>query len=327
MNQNNANPSANLPPSFTNVIRQSKLFDGVKPGYYLAELEKCHLFEAAPNDLLITVGKENKNTYFVLSGTLSIHLEKSDSPPIRHVGEGETVGELSLLGETKATAFVVVQTPSTLLMVPREVMWRLIRRSAIIAQNLLFILTDWIISDNERFLDRSREVEDLKGLSQQDGLTGLLNRRMLDNTLNRVYSRSQMCDKPFSVIMCDVDHFKAYNDQHGHKGGDCALVALADVLKEAVRPLDFVGRYGGEEFTIILPDTSLEAALVVAERLRKEVENRNIFHVDGTPLSSITLSLGIATSAPDSSVEQLIEQADQRLYQAKHGGRNRCCSG
>lgn len=170
-------------------------------------------------------------------------------------------------------------------------------------------------------------MENLRGLSQQDGLTGLLNRRTLDHTLNRVYTRSQMSGKVFSVIMLDVDHFKKYNDQYGHPGGDCALIALAEVLRDTVRPMDVVGRYGGEEFTIILPDTVLDAALVAAERIRSAVEKQPIFARDDTRLPSITISLGIAVSAQDSSIESIMSNADKMLYKAKKSGRNRCCCG
>ena len=315
-----------LTPDFIEIIKHSQLFDGVEPDQNIPELEECRIIQATSEDILITMGDENTITYFVLSGSLSIHLETIGKPAIRHVGEGETIGELSVLGETTATAFVVVQRPSHLLVVPREIIWSLIRKSALIAQNLLFILTDWIISDNERFVDRSHEMENLKGLSQQDGLTGLYNRRMLDNTLNRVYTRSQMSGHAFSVIMLDVDHFKKYNDLHGHQGGDCALVALASALMDAVRPIDFVGRYGGEEFTIILPDTTTELARVVAERVRKCVEKNSFTTKNGAPLPPITISLGITSSSPGSTIETIWEQADKMLYKAKSEGRNRYCS-
>ncbi|MBF0193503.1 MAG: GGDEF domain-containing protein [Magnetococcales bacterium] len=307
------------------AIKSCKLFQNIDPEIYRYELEECSVLSTKPGDILIDVGTENKNTYLVLSGSLSIHLETIDTHPIRQVNVGETVGELSVLGETKATAVVVVRQPCHLLVIPRKRLWGLIRKSANISQNLLFILTDWIISDNERFIDRSHEVENLKGLSQLDGLTGLINRRELDKLLNRVYTRSQMSGKKFSVIMLDVDHFKNYNDTQGHQAGDQALIALGAVLKETVRPMDVAGRYGGEEFTIILPESSAKDALKVAERLRKNVEKKEIKAKKGDPLPSITVSIGIGESSNTCSLEDIIKQADNNLYKAKDSGRNCCC--
>jgi diguanylate cyclase (GGDEF)-like protein len=307
------------------IIKNCKLFQNIDLGVYKEELEECSLINSKPGDVLIDVGNESCNTYMVLSGSLSIHLEKIDNHPIRQVNVGETVGELSLLGETKATAVVVVRQPCELLVIPRQLLWGLIRKSANISQNLLFILTDWIISDNERFIDRSHEIENLKDLSQTDGLTGLLNRRELDKILNRVYTRSQMSGKQFFTIMIDVDHFKNYNDTQGHQAGDQALIALAEVLKDTIRPMDVAGRYGGEEFTVVLPESTAKDALIVAERLRHNVEIKEIKAKNGETIPSITVSLGIGESSNSSTLEDIMKQADNNLYKAKHSGRNCCC--
>ena len=316
---------ANDLSSYGEIFKNSDLFKGIEPSVYLQPLGQCQTVQTECGQTLIAMGSENRNTYLVLSGILTIHLENESNPPIRSVAKGETVGELSLLGETHATAFVMVKKPGKLLEIPREIMWALIRASATLAQNLLFILTDWIISDNERFIDRSQEIENLRGLSQLDGLTGLSNRRALDTFLNRVFTRSQINGKPFSLIMIDVDRFKKYNDGHGHPAGDQALIALSQVLKKMVRPMDFAGRYGGEEFTVILPNVSCAEAVVAAERLRHSIEKMRFFARDGSPLPPITISLGIADSASFGTIEAVLLAADTKLYQAKQEGRNRCC--
>ncbi|MBF0357242.1 MAG: GGDEF domain-containing protein [Magnetococcales bacterium] len=307
------------------IIKNCKLFERIAPKVYQKDIERCDVILVDTNEVVIDIGSDNSNTYMVLDGVLSIHLEKLDNTPIRYVKSGETVGELSLLGETKATAIVTACNPCHLLVIPRKLMWGLIRRSAHVSQNLLFILTDWIILDNERFIDRTKEVENLKNLSQLDGLTGLINRRELDKIINRIYTRSQMSGNPFSIIMIDVDHFKKYNDNNGHQGGDQALIALANVLKEEIRPGDIAGRYGGEEFTVVLPDSTANDALHVAERLRKATEIKPIISTKGTSLPSITVSIGIGESTNDSNIEDLIKLADSNLYKAKKSGRNCCC--
>lgn len=308
------------------ILVGSRLFQEIDRDLFVPPLESCQRMIVQSNEVVIHPGQDNTVTYMVLEGKLSIHLEKLSNCPIRKVGVGETVGELSLLGETKATAFVLANRPTELLVIPRELMWDLIRKSAGIAQNLLFILTDWIVTDNERYISRSREVEALKGLSQLDGLTGLANRRTLDQVLNRIYSRSQMNGIPFSIIMMDVDHFKKYNDQNGHLGGDQALMALATTIKATVRPADFPARYGGEEFAVVLPNTTAKEAFGAAERLRKAIETMKIDVKGGGSLPSITVSLGIAQSSEENNtIEKILEAADKRLYKAKEQGRNQSC--
>ncbi|CAB1367403.1 diguanylate cyclase [Denitratisoma oestradiolicum] len=167
--------------------------------------------------------------------------------------------------------------------------------------------------------EEKRLEEELRRLSTTDGLTGLFNRRYLDDTLRREFERSRRTGAPLSVVMFDVDHFKKFNDTHGHDQGDRVLRAVATCLREALRKYDSPCRYGGEEFVGILPDTTMEAALAVAERLRQDVET---MRVDGL---QVTISLGVAglPRLAAGSAEELIELADAALYQSKHQGRNR----
>lgn len=308
------------------VIRRSRLFDDIDEALYLPFLEQCSIRRVKAGDVLITPGQENQLTYFVLTGSLSIHLEKPDNPPIRRVAPGETVGELSLFGETTATAYVIVEESGRTLVLNQDAMWGLIDGTPLFARNLLYILSGWIVSDNRRFIDRSRQIEKFKGLAQLDGLTGLLNRRSLDDILARLFQRREKDGSTLSVIMLDADHFKKYNDTYGHNGGDQALIALAGVMKETIRPGDLAARYGGEEFSVILPDANLKEAALVAERLLRAVEQTEIFMPDGSLLGSITISLGVAEAGPESTPESLLEAADAKLYQAKNEGRNRFCS-
>ncbi len=167
--------------------------------------------------------------------------------------------------------------------------------------------------------EEKRLEGELIKLSITDGLTGLFNRRHLDQTLDYEFARARRYSLPLSVFMCDVDHFKKFNDQHGHDQGDRVLQAVAAELKRGLRQIDYACRYGGEEFTGILPNTSPEGAATVAERFRAAVED---LVIDGL---RVTISIGVA-GVPEHAVENpeaLVELADQALYQAKEGGRNR----
>lgn len=161
----------------------------------------------------------------------------------------------------------------------------------------------------------------LENLAQNDGLTGVPNHRTLQDRLRQEYARSDRNEKPLAFLLLDIDHFKAYNDANGHPEGDEVLRMVAALLTSEARTSDVVARYGGEEFAVILPDTDLEAALVIAERFRAVIESHE------WRLRTITTSIGLAvTTQFDSSPGALIEAADKALYTAKREGRNRVCT-
>jgi diguanylate cyclase (GGDEF)-like protein len=177
--------------------------------------------------------------------------------------------------------------------------------------------------------DQKRAEATLKALAASDGLTGLANRRSFDQTLAMEWSRAQRTKKPLSLLFADVDHFKLYNDLHGHQKGDECLRAIAAVLSEnTLWPADLPARYGGEEFATIMPETDHKGARKVAERLRDVVSELQLNHGALGVGPFVTLSIGIATQVPseDFCPDWLLKQADQALYAAKHSGRNRVVS-
>lgn len=168
--------------------------------------------------------------------------------------------------------------------------------------------------------------ERLSRLSQQDGLTGLANRRRFDLDLARELARSRRDKLPLSLLIADIDHFKRYNDSYGHPAGDECLRRVAAALRTAFRrPLDVVARYGGEEFAVILPDTAEEAARHCAEEAMRALAELAIEHNDSPAAAVVTLSAGISGCVPECDLlpEALVERADRALYAAKHAGRNR----
>lgn len=162
----------------------------------------------------------------------------------------------------------------------------------------------------------------LRELSVTDGLTRLANHRHFQERLHEEFRRAQRYDDPLSLILLDVDHFKALNDQHGHQFGDEVLRAFSDCLRRAVRETDFLARYGGEEFAVLLPRTHLGGALTVAERMRAELRR---LRLGPDQRIEVTASFGVS-SYPGRAVtgpEHLVRTADQALYKAKDEGRNR----
>ncbi|TAN41945.1 MAG: diguanylate cyclase [Nitrospirae bacterium] len=179
-------------------------------------------------------------------------------------------------------------------------------------------------------MEVSRRLEDanriLMRISSEDGLTGLQNRRFFDEHFEIEWKRAFRESSKLSLIMIDVDYFKAYNDRYGHLAGDDCLKMVTAALKALIkRPADFIARYGGEEFVVVLPATDEVGALKVAEEMRQTVESAGIAHENSTTAPCVTISLGVACADPviNNVPEALIADADRALYRAKAGGRNR----
>lgn len=182
------------------------------------------------------------------------------------------------------------------------------------------------IQQSSLFQQLEAANQELERLASVDGLTQVANRRRFDEYLNIEWRRLAREQNPLSLILCDIDYFKRYNDTYGHLTGDECLQRVASALRQALRrPTDLVARYGGEEFAIILPNTDAQGAAIVAEAIRQGVRQLEIPHAQSLSSSYVTLSLGIACQipTPDISPQQLIATADRGLYQAKAQGRDR----
>lgn len=180
--------------------------------------------------------------------------------------------------------------------------------------------------------DLSRKLREANEILQQmarvDNLTGLYNRRYHDEYLEREFERSRRYRRHLSYALIDIDHFKSVNDTYGHQQGDAILKEIGQKLTSLIRSSDMAFRYGGEEIVVIMPETDLEGAMSVGERIRLDIERHEFTYMPDKPIH-ITVSIGIASKDPKGSFESpndLVETADQCLYRAKHGGRNRICS-
>ncbi len=194
----------------------------------------------------------------------------------------------------------------------------------------MLLMTNVICAAGAYNLEHARRTAWLEGrllaeTALQDGLTGIHNRRRLDEHLQRVWQQCVRENKPIALLFADIDHFKAYNDRYGHQAGDEALKAVAGVLaRHARRPLDIAARFGGEEFALVLYDTTREHAPRIAGEILEEVRRLDIAHAASGAASVLTVSIGIACVVPVArrSCAGLLQLADQALYAAKDGGRN-----
>ncbi|HEV2570428.1 MAG TPA: sensor domain-containing diguanylate cyclase [Beijerinckiaceae bacterium] len=211
--------------------------------------------------------------------------------------------------------------------------WKWRAMIIVLAMILLLTLAAILLLRFSSELDRRREAElalqkaarQLEHLSLTDSLTGLANRRSFDIAFEREWARHHRERAPLSLLLIDIDHFKAYNDHYGHPAGDGTLSLVARIIEtEARRQIDVAARYGGEEFALILPDTDADGALAVAERIRVTLAQQEILHSHGIN-GMLTMSIGVATAGradTDWDARKLLEAADHSLYEAKHAGRN-----
>ena len=173
--------------------------------------------------------------------------------------------------------------------------------------------------------ERTKDLEEvnkkLEMISKTDELTGLPNRRDMNETISNEVGRSQRTNKPFCFIFIDIDHFKNINDTYGHACGDVILKSVAQTIRGLLRKYDVFARYGGEEFLTLLPETDLEGARIVAERFRRQIEKMTVRYADFT--IKITITLGVAKYDHRLGADRSIQMADKALYQGKEGGRNR----
>jgi len=312
-------PPGKLDPS---ELYKLKVLQGVSLESVEGLLETCDVKLLDAGDMLLRLGQPNTRMYMILSGQLTVHLESPDTEPVAILDAGETVGELSVIDNRPASAFVMATEAARLLAVDEARFWNLVNASHDFAINLLLLLASRLRTNNSTVSSNIRLQREYKRNAMIDGLTTLYNRRWLDEALPRFVTRYGRGGTPLSIVIVDVDHFKSFNDTYGHPVGDQVLVEVARTLMGNVRPADLCARYGGEEFMVILPDTDAKGGRIVAERLRTAVSQIKL----GPPAGRdrrITVSCGGASLAPSQSVADLIARADQALYRAKNSGRNR----
>lgn len=286
-------------------------------------LRQCEVQSLSEGEVLLEKDQSNRTMFFILGGSLKIYLDDEHQREAAELGQGQTVGELSVIDGSAASAHVVSAGETLLLCVDEKTFWRITHASHGFCTNLLMILSLRMRSSNI-----SLEVsESLQWKFEQqaltDGLTGVYNRRWLDEMLPRLLQRSEQGEQPFCVLMIDVDHFKKFNDNYGHAVGDSALCTVADTLAKKVRPIDLVVRYGGEEFCVLLPEADLQSGIGAGERLLEAIQKTEICDSSGKSIPAITISAGLAERRIDENADAILKRADMALLRAKTQGRNR----
>lgn len=302
------------------TIANLQLFASINDPHLVRCLADCPIIRIAAGQA-VTGG----HLFIVLSGALAVGVDGHAGlleGNITKVLPGESVGELSVLDEAADTQSVVAMEDSELLQINSERLWQIIDESHGVARNLLHLLAFRIRAANAQLRRRQKVGDFFRQMSMNDSLTGLYNRGWLNAELPNLVNHAHQNNQSLSIIMIDLDHFKKFNDSHGHLIGDEALRCAAKVLTAALRPSDFAARYGGEEMIVLLPNTPQTLAVMVAQRLCARMQQAKVF-TDERALPHLTASFGVASLTKDQHENDLIGQADAALYRAKQNGRNR----
>ena len=282
------------------------------------------------DEVLFREGDVGEELYIVGVGRVAslIRLADGTDHQVGEFGPGDFFGEMSIIERAPRSATCLARQQSTVLVLKAGDFYRLMEEQAGIAikiMNRMLDVTAGRFTRSSEFLsDMVRWGEEARKRAVMDGLTGLFNRRFLDEALRDSLQKARAAGRPLSLIMMDLDHFRRINEHYGADTGDLAIRALVPPLRAALRPDDVPARCGGDEFAILLPDTGCPAALAVAEVVCEAVRAVPFFEGRGGPLRRITVSQGVA-SFPEHAVDlkALWDAADRALYRAKAGGRNR----
>ncbi len=303
------------------LIEQNSLFTELNFSSVEYMLERSVLRDLAVGEKLLQPELPNNHLYLILEGELRVNLIGQATLEHTSLIAGECTGEISLVDGQNPSALVVASKPTRVLAVPHDTVWSLVDQSHEVARNLLSIIAGRMRCDNSALLTSYNKRTQYEHQATVDALTGVHNRRWMNEAFPRVLHRCALDHAHSAVMVLDIDHFKRVNDTYGHLVGDVALKSLANIMQVHLRPHDLLARYGGEEFAILLPDTGVDEARSIAERLRIMVAANEIH--SGDLQFKITVSIGLAVIDRDGTLDEFFALADRALYRAKESGRNR----
>jgi len=330
------------------VLRRTPFLRTLPEKQLAALYDACHVLDLEAGEAVCHEGEEGHAMYVVLAGQLVV---SKSGKQVAVSKPGDCLGEMALIESRERAATLRALDEATVLEIPEVAFRQHVARSPESLMALLRVFSDRarndleaLASDNLKLQayaaevarqnleleETRRELEEknrlLERLSALDTLTQVANRRRFDTVLRQEWRRAQRDGACVSIVFCDIDDFKAYNDTHGHQAGDDCLARVAGAMADSLnRPADLVARFGGDEFVALLVDTDSAGAQLVAGRMRELVERLRIEHHDARAGDHVSVSLGVATVVPQQGQppEDLVRLADQALYAAKDRGRNR----
>ncbi|MBQ3720415.1 MAG: GGDEF domain-containing protein [Fibrobacter sp.] len=311
-------------PISRNEFAELEIFKNIQFEKLAGFLLPCKTKEVEQGTTLISPDNPNIDLVIVLRGSLEVKLESEGGTFTSTIEQGHCAGEMSIFDSIPPSATVSAKENSKVLLIPSDIARAMISASHELSLNFLLILSQRIRNNNKIVCEEQYHIRRMEEYAKVDAMTGLHNRRWLEEMYTREMTRSNKGNIMLTAFMLDIDHFKNVNDTYGHLAGDQVLISVAQTLTRSLRPSDMPVRYGGEEFTVFLPGTSTKNAKIIAERIRRDMENMSISLPDGN-IIQVTVSIGFAERVDNDTVASLIDRADKALYHAKQNGRNRVC--
>ncbi len=317
------------------MLLESPLLHGVPYASVFDWLHYTPVRALQRGETLIESGVPHGKLFLVVSGQLSVWLDPMpempdentaqrtmSGPEVARIFPGQSLGEQGLIDGQPPSVWAIAARESRVLAIPTEMAWQTMQAEPKIALNLLRMLSDRVRKANDGLRGAIANQQRLARDADTDALTGLHNRRWMENMFPRTLQRFQMSERPVSVLMVDIDFFKRVNDEFGHAVGDQVLRESAQRLLRMLRPADLCARFGGEEFCILLPELDADQATVIAQRVLAAFDSEPLDLDSGATLK-ISVSIGVADWDHEAGFHDLVRAADTALYQAKRDGRNR----
>lgn len=312
------------------LLQNVYIFSSLEADEIEKVVKSLHTITVKEGEVIFNEGDEGNELFIVKSGKVStsIKLPGGGEREIAEFNSGEFFGEMSIFEDAPRSATCFTRDESTLFRLHREDFFHLISAYPSIAIKIMYrmlnVTTQRLRSTGEFLSEMVRWGDDARKRAITDELTGCYNRRFLDDALNDYFESSKSSKTSLSLIMVDLDYFRDINEAYGHETGDRVLLEVVSVFKKNLREKDIIARYGGDEFTVIMPDTNLSQCKAIAGNICREVSQLTILKDLKGSHNQVTTSQGIA-SYPESAqdLKSLREMADQALYQAKEEGRNR----
>jgi diguanylate cyclase (GGDEF)-like protein len=305
-------------------LRLLPLFHGMESDGLASLLAGASIVDLSAGDVLLEPGADNDRLFVLIKGHLAVQTPAEEGAAhARTLGPGDLAGEVSLIANAPVFSRLVAEDDTRVLEIPRTTFWRIAYQEPVFTCNLLQYLGRRLAGASSAMSTARALQERYRQHAQTDPLTGLYNRRWMDERLTFEIARSELRDRPLSLMLIDIDHFKNYNDEHGHLAGDLVLQAVAGAIQKALRESDMAVRFGGEEMVVILPGSDESEAAGVAERLHQALAEAEYPVMEAAKLPRVTVSIGIAMRQPGDDAAGLIRRADEALYRAKNAGRNR----
>jgi diguanylate cyclase (GGDEF)-like protein len=314
-------PILSLSPKILKLLKTVPLFTGLSSEILNQYLEHANRISLTPGKALLAPGDANENIYVILSGRLRIHTDYINAAPVAMFGEGESVGEMSILNSNKALDYVIADTDCELLCIPLVTIWSLLNGSHHAALNMLNILST-PSSMSKRSNPNVEQEHGYESLNHVDELTGLYNSQWIFQIFDRQIRRLAFTEGHSVLMMVSIDQFEHYNQQHGRLGGDQAFRTVAQTVLTCLRPDDHSGRHHGNALAIFMSNTRLDEGQVAAKRLLLQASDAGVVTPSGDILPHVTISIGIAEVQKGNTIQQLFEHAEQALKRAMADGGN-----